>query len=191
MKMSQAEAGKLGGIVNAQRAKERHKLKVEAYLAKPKHCQNCLSPLSYADASAKKTFCNRSCSASFNNKQRATPNSCVQCGNDCRNKFCSRNCQATHYRQTRLEAGTASFKIVKSHLKTSVTACQICGTSEWLGKPIMLIGDHIDGNSENNAIENIRLICSNCDETLSTYKSRNRGNGREVRRQRYVDGKSY
>lgn len=70
-------------------------------------------------------------------------------------------------------------------------SCQICGTSEWMGKELMLIMDHIDGDSENWSLNNLRLICSNCDSQTDTYKSKNRGNGRFTRRQRLQEGKSY
>lgn len=51
--------------------------------------------------------------------------------------------------------------------------------------------DHIDGNSENNDLDNLRLICCNCDAQTSTYKAKNIGKGRHYRRQRYAEGKSY
>jgi hypothetical protein len=51
--------------------------------------------------------------------------------------------------------------------------------------------DHIDGNSENNHLSNLRLVCGNCDMLLPTYKSKNKGNGRAYRRERYANGKSY
>ena len=41
--------------------------------------------------------------------------------------------------------------------------------------------DHIDGNSENNRLDNLRLICSNCDMQLPTYKAKNKGKGRKDR----------
>lgn len=70
--------------------------------------------------------------------------------------------------------------------------CALCGLDgTWQGVPISLVLDHIDGNAENNHRENLRLLCPNCDSQLPTYKSRNRGNGRAWRRQRYADGKSY
>ena len=50
---------------------------------------------------------------------------------------------------------------------------------------------HIDGNSDNNALVNLRLVCGNCDMQLPTYKSKNRGNGRHNRRKRYSEGKSF
>lgn len=69
--------------------------------------------------------------------------------------------------------------------------CQICKLKEWQDKPIPVICDHIDGNSENWKIENLRLICPNCDAQTDTYKGKNRGNGRHVRRERYKSGLSY
>lgn len=40
--------------------------------------------------------------------------------------------------------------------------------------------DHIDGNSENNSEENLRLICPNCHSLTATYKGANRGKGRNI-----------
>ena len=65
------------------------------------------------------------------------------------------------------------------------------GSQLGLDLPHALVVDHIDGNPSNNRRENLRLICPNCDSQLPTYKSRNRGNGRSYRRQRYADGLSY
>jgi hypothetical protein len=58
-------------------------------------------------------------------------------------------------------------------------------------KPIGLILDHIDGDHANNSIENLRLVCGNCDMQLPTYKSKNRGKGRAFRRERYAKEMSY
>ena len=60
-----------------------------------------------------------------------------------------------------------------------------------MGQPIPLVLDHMDGNSENNSLDNFRLVCGNCDMLLPTYKGKNAGNGRYSRRQRYAQGKSY
>ena len=54
--------------------------------------------------------------------------------------------------------------------------CQCCGIGpEWQGKQMPLILDHINGINNDNRIENLRFVCSNCDSQLPTYKSRNIG----------------
>ena len=63
--------------------------------------------------------------------------------------------------------------------------------NEWQGQPLVLVLDHIDGNADNNARSNLRMVCPNCDSQLPTYKNRNFGRGRHSRRQRYADGQSY
>tara|TARA_R110000851_G_scaffold73514_7_gene162174 strand:- start:809 stop:1264 length:456 start_codon:yes stop_codon:yes gene_type:complete len=57
--------------------------------------------------------------------------------------------------------------------------CAMCGLGpEWRGKPMPLILDHINGVNNDNRIENLRFVCSNCDCQLPTYKSRNRKRSR-------------
>jgi HNH endonuclease len=116
--------------------------------------------------------------------------------------YCNNICQAAARRDasTRLwlESGEAWVDGRRGHYVRAYLAadqsnrCAICnGTSSWQGLPLSLVLDHIDGNPTNNRRDNLRLICPNCDSQLPTYKSRNRGNGRAFRRQRYADGKSY
>ncbi|MFZ2484580.1 MAG: HNH endonuclease signature motif containing protein [Minisyncoccia bacterium] len=66
--------------------------------------------------------------------------------------------------------------------------CCICG---WNKKhpitgvvPIEI--DHIDGNSENNVENNLRLICPNCHALTPFYKNMNRGKGRKWRMDKYI-----
>lgn len=47
--------------------------------------------------------------------------------------------------------------------------CKICGISEWRGARIDLRLDHIDGDGTNFAIDNLRLLCPNCDSQQDTY----------------------
>jgi 5-methylcytosine-specific restriction endonuclease McrA len=68
--------------------------------------------------------------------------------------------------------------------------CEICGTVLWNDIPVTLEVDHIDGDSTNNVITNLRLICPNCHAQTDTYKSKNRGKGRSHRRQRWKEGKT-
>lgn len=135
---------------------------------------------------------------------------CEHCGADCKfssakmNKFCNARCQQNFAWEKRKKGFLATGSWVginnesslsrnfKKLLKeTSGTSCTICKNAEWLGQSIPLILDHIDGHSSNWSLENLRLICGNCDMLLPTYKSRNRGNGRAWRRARYAAGMSY
>ena len=53
--------------------------------------------------------------------------------------------------------------------------CSICDIGpEWMGKPMPLILDHINGINNDNRFENLRFVCGHCDSQLETYKSKNR-----------------
>jgi hypothetical protein len=69
--------------------------------------------------------------------------------------------------------------------------CKICGNNVWNNKKIPLLVDHINGNSDDNTLDNLRVICPNCDAQLPTYKGRNRGHGRVERMKRLKLGKSF
>lgn len=48
--------------------------------------------------------------------------------------------------------------------------CVGCGnTGEWMGKPISLQLDHINGINNDNRIENLRVMCPNCHSQTETY----------------------
>ena len=75
--------------------------------------------------------------------------------------------------------------------RTRPHRCSICRIDTWRGQPVPLVVDHINGDPTDDRVDNLRFVCGNCDMQLPTYKSRNRGNGRAIRRQRYAEGKSY
>jgi hypothetical protein len=51
--------------------------------------------------------------------------------------------------------------------------CALCGIDGvWLGEPLPLEVDHIDGDWRNNRIENLRLLCPNCHSTTDSYRGR-------------------
>lgn len=47
--------------------------------------------------------------------------------------------------------------------------CEECGRIEWNGKDIPLELHHIDGNSFNNELTNLKLLCCNCHAQTSNY----------------------
>ncbi|GKQ37741.1 HNH endonuclease signature motif containing protein [Streptomyces sp. A012304] len=58
--------------------------------------------------------------------------------------------------------------------------CALCGIDGvWLGEPLPLEVDHIDGDWRNNRIENLRLLCPNCHSTTDSYRGRAKARARE------------
>lgn len=51
--------------------------------------------------------------------------------------------------------------------------CCCCGNTEWLGQPIPLELHHIDGNKNNNSLDNLEIRCLNCHYFTDTYKTKN------------------
>ena len=156
-------------------------------------------------------FCNSSCSATFFNKRapkrkRPKPGKCQECrrlmppvGASTR-IFCSLGCSSRHrrkqsflaIRQAKAKPAWMGASTVKAYLKhTRGARCKLCKLTHWRKKPILLILDHRNGNSDDWRLSNLRLLCSNCDATTPTYKGANVGNGRHYRRMRYANGESY
>lgn len=110
-------------------------------------------------------------------------------------KYCSHECQGavmTEEAFARVEAGiSTSASAIRNYMKSKHSACSTCGLSEWNGSPITLEVDHIDGDSSNNTLVNLRLLCPNCHSQTETYRNKNKGNGRHNRRERYKSGQSY
>jgi hypothetical protein len=56
-----------------------------------------------------------------------------------------------------------------------IEECARCGLgTEWNSKPIRLQVDHINGNSYDNQIRNLRFLCPNCHTQTSTFGNKNK-----------------
>jgi len=90
-------------------------------------------------------------------------------------KFPDRHISSTHHL---VEGSTIqSFRLKKYLFREQLLAkhCSNCNLEEWLGKPIPLELDHINGISNDNRIENLRVLCPNCHSLTPTYRGKNKG----------------
>lgn len=184
------------------------------------NCANCqkdvfVSPGNISKSKTGNFFCNKSCAASYNNQGRSRhklrENSmqvrqCAWCNKSIKSKHlcCSTVCGTRYYankkwdvKKTLIEK-TGKFEKENRPLARKYLIekygyrCSICNITEWCGQPVPLVCDHIDGNSDNNQLSNLRMICQNCNALLPTFGSKNRGNGRLYKRQKYhIDKLTY
>lgn len=68
----------------------------------------------------------------------------------------------------------------RSHLKKRLlkggllkNECACGQGSEWKGKPLTMQIDHINGISNDNRLNNLRMICPNCHSQTETFSGRN------------------
>jgi hypothetical protein len=140
-------------------------------------------------------------SCTLNNKLNSSCN-CLNCGlqlNNSSKLYCNQNCFHDFYKKkiTNLindgDTSLNSRNYKKYLIEKYGNKCMECGWGEKNPKsntiPIEL--EHIDGNSDNNNLDNLKLLCPNCHSLTPTYKGANRGNGRYYRKERYYEGKSY
>lgn len=183
------------------------------YYGNPNYCKYCGEIIVVGESESpkdvwRKTFCNSSCSASYNNQgvrrnyikdvDYSSWNKCMNCEIPIprNNKYCSNKCQQI-YEQREWETKwfngevsgnanpvwTSYSKRVKTYLfRIYDSKCSKCGWGEmnpYTGT-IPLEVEHIDGNSFNTTPDNVTLLCPNCHSLTATYRGANRGNGRGI-----------
>lgn len=58
-------------------------------------------------------------------------------------------------------------KLLEAGLKEN--KCEICGLTEWQGKPLVCQLHHIDGDETNNCLDNLQMLCPNCHSQTENY----------------------
>lgn len=53
--------------------------------------------------------------------------------------------------------------------------CEICGITNWLGKPITLQLHHLNGIHNDNRLNNLQLLCPNCHSQTSNFGTKGKG----------------
>lgn len=163
-------------------------------------CKHCNEKINIKDK--KRKFCNRSCSAKFNNKFKRKKRGKRKCENckcvfqltskNFRNKNCDTCAKGNLYLiKTSLDEILDDKTRRLFLIRKFGHQCQICKNTTWNGKKIPLQLDHIDGKANNNTAENLRILCPNCHAQTPTFAGRNVGNGtRYKRNEKYQERKN-
>jgi endogenous inhibitor of DNA gyrase (YacG/DUF329 family) len=193
-----SEAGKLGWAASKEIHEKAKAERIQKYNENSRSCGICGGKIPYEKRM--NNFCSQTCAAIYRNAKKEKPtHPCKFCGkkiqNYKKNDFCSQRCfheniwesMKIFFEENGFWENCNSERTSRTNYKRYLLEkrghkCEICGLEEWMGQPMPLILDHVDGNAENCELNNLRLVCGNCDMQLSTYKGRNKGNGREWRR---------
>lgn len=173
------------------------KLNKKTFKLQKKECLNCEKEFEFNNnqkVERLRKFCNNSCSAHYNNLRKIKKDfgNCKNCNNKLNKsikKYCNNKCQGEFKRSelfklindgnnktTEISAKMHKMYLIEKH----GNKCMDCG---WCkihpitnNVPIQL--EHIDGNSDNNCLDNLKLLCPNCHSLTITYGSLNK-NGRD------------
>ena len=100
--------------------------------------------------------------------------------NSTTNKFCSIDCSAKYRWEKvsipKIEQGLGGDYKRYLREKFGDKCCECGHTDVWNNKPLVLQLDHVDGNSDNNHPDNLRLLCPNCHTQTDTFGSKGNGN---------------
>lgn len=171
----------------------------EKYELNPNKCIKCGKVLSYEQRMY--MTCGHSCGTQlahdtkhFSKKYvkhgRYKTKPCKQCGCNTRSIFCNKVCESCYKRnQTliKLKNGeyigkhTSTNSLRRSLIIERGHKCETCKIDNWQGSPVNLTLHHVDGDANNNTIENLKLLCWNCHSMTSNYGRKNKKSTRQFR----------
>ena len=166
--------------------KEQREILKKKYEEDPKLCKKCNNPLDYDKKGNK--FCNTKCAGTFNAKRKERK-PCLNCDNSTKRTFCCTKCSVEYNWKIKTKRAkelgrttanqTSSKKLL---LRMRGHKCEICNITDWMGQSVPLVLDHINGKCKDWRLNNLRLVCGNCDMQLPTYKSKNKNSQRKGRK---------
>jgi hypothetical protein len=141
-------------------------------------------------------FCDIKCRNLYINKYRnlfqgTKVIQCCKCGDNvivdkraskikcdkCRHPIGKKN-KTDYYKVIKGEEATTSYTALRQFLlKKGIkeNKCEICGITEWQGRPICIQLHHKDGNRKNNLLKNLGMACPNCHSQTETWgRNKNR-----------------
>lgn len=71
----------------------------------------------------------------------------------------------------RTQRGHLKLRLIAEGLKEP--RCEECGLAEWRGRPLSIAIHHVNGDGQDNRLENLVFLCPNCHSQTDTFGGRN------------------
>jgi len=164
------------GIETSKKKKEQ---RIKEYYENPKCCKTCGNPIRY-EVKTSNDYCSHVCGGYHDSPIKKPRNNCLNCGKMCKNIhsiYCSTRC----WRQLQSKKSdiiiesdkNVGQRMLRKYLmKKQDSKCSKCGWGEInpISLTVCLDLHHKDGDSNNNVLSNVELICPNCHSLTDTYK---------------------